>query len=399
MPESMPRIGDTIRQIRERRGLTQRQLSEQSGVRLNTVRDLEQHPDRGTRMDVLRRLATALDVSTSELLRTRRPDLVDAGAQTPPAMLGLRSVLSPIPRVPGVRIALADAPTLARITSGAQDALVGYTTDDYAHLTDMLPALITGSRLLVQSTSGREHVRASGLLSEILRTAGMMLRQLEEYDLAVLAYSEALEAAGRVDDHLRLAYAAARMGDVYMCQTRYADATRLCTQAADLLNREGRGPRLDVARARATVLTTAAAAAIRDNSDTEAMLDEATAVVGPLPRADESAVRVAAIRAEVAMIADEPDGALDHARGVPRTTVTTLHPNMVRRHRLTEVHANVRLGRARRAVELLDEIGDDAPQWLARQPYGREVVNELIEGQRRLSADLARAADLVGMPV
>jgi transcriptional regulator with XRE-family HTH domain len=397
--ETVPRIGETIRQIRERRGFTQRELAENSGVSIATIRLLEQHPDRDTSMDTLRRLATALSVSTSDLLRTRRPELVDDAGQNASTLIGLRGVLAPIPRLPGLPITPAEPPTLARITRSTRTAAEAHRADDYRRLIETLPELICGARQLVQSSASQEHAQASTALSAILRIAGMTLRQLNNYDLAVVAYGEAIEVASRVDDHASLAYAAARMADVYMCQRRFGDAADMCVRVADMLQRTNTAATLDVIRARTTILTTAGAAAVRDGRDVDAILDEAAATATGLPRGDESAVRVAAIRAECAMITDQPDAVLDHSRSVPRTTATWTHPNMVRRHRLDVAHAHVRLGDPKRATRTLINLGTDAPAWLARQPYGREIVAELMDGHRRLPTDLAQAADLVGMPV
>jgi transcriptional regulator with XRE-family HTH domain len=62
-------IGDRVAEIRTRRALTQEELAERSGVSVATIRKLEQNDRTSARMLTLHRLANALDVTTSDLLR------------------------------------------------------------------------------------------------------------------------------------------------------------------------------------------------------------------------------------------------------------------------------------------------------------------------------------------
>src|SRR5687768_14846205 len=64
----MPNLGERLRAVRKRRGLTQRELASLSGVSLSLVRKLEQGEREDTRLETLRRLAAALRVPTTELI-------------------------------------------------------------------------------------------------------------------------------------------------------------------------------------------------------------------------------------------------------------------------------------------------------------------------------------------
>lgn len=61
-------IGSSLREIRKRRGLTQRELAAASGVSLSLIRKLEQGEITDTRMETAHTLASTLRVPTSYLL-------------------------------------------------------------------------------------------------------------------------------------------------------------------------------------------------------------------------------------------------------------------------------------------------------------------------------------------
>ncbi len=61
----------TIREWRERRGMTQAQLAERVGVRQATISDLETGQSRRIELDLLDRLARALRCKPADLLQRK----------------------------------------------------------------------------------------------------------------------------------------------------------------------------------------------------------------------------------------------------------------------------------------------------------------------------------------
>ncbi len=61
----------TIREWRERRGMTQAQLAERVGVRQATISDLETGQSRRIELDLLDRLARALRCKPNDLLQRK----------------------------------------------------------------------------------------------------------------------------------------------------------------------------------------------------------------------------------------------------------------------------------------------------------------------------------------
>ncbi len=75
--ESHSHIGARLREIRKRRGLTQRELAEISGVSLSLIRKLEQGERTDTRIETSRQLAVALHVPTTRLVGEGRQEGAD----------------------------------------------------------------------------------------------------------------------------------------------------------------------------------------------------------------------------------------------------------------------------------------------------------------------------------
>lgn len=59
-----------VKEVAARQGFSQRKLSLQSGVDLNTVRRLFQHPETNVNVLTLGKIATTLGVDVSELLES-----------------------------------------------------------------------------------------------------------------------------------------------------------------------------------------------------------------------------------------------------------------------------------------------------------------------------------------
>jgi transcriptional regulator with XRE-family HTH domain len=71
-------IGDNIKKIRESRGLSMNALSKQSGISVGYLSDLEKNKKSNPTKELLDKLASALNISTQELLDdNREPDEID----------------------------------------------------------------------------------------------------------------------------------------------------------------------------------------------------------------------------------------------------------------------------------------------------------------------------------
>ncbi|WP_432924254.1 helix-turn-helix domain-containing protein [Microbispora sp. CA-135349] len=64
----MATVGEHIRSVRKRRGLTQQGLADLAGVSASLIRKLEQDARRDVRLETLRKIAVALKVPTTSLM-------------------------------------------------------------------------------------------------------------------------------------------------------------------------------------------------------------------------------------------------------------------------------------------------------------------------------------------
>lgn len=412
MSDTASGVGTALREIRERRGLTRHELADRAGVSVPTIQALEQHPERGARMATLHRLATALGVRTSELLRTRRPMSTVDVEERATALLGIRAALSTNPRLSGTPIHAVDtdeAPSLRRLHTDTALATRAYHEDRYDVLLETLPQLIADCRVVMRATTGHERDQAYAALGSALRVAGRGLKQVSEHDLAVTAFEQSITASDHGGDAAGAAHSVSLLAQTFMRQRRVAEAADMCIAAAEAIRPRDRGADTAVLDSWGTLLSTAAAAATRDGrGEVDDLLAEATHAAQLLPPhrweatetrgcAEFGPNKVETVTAECAMIQDRPQVVLDIARRVPRTA--PLAPSTLHRHRLDVALAELRSGRAARAAEIIADVKQDAPRWLAQQRYGRDIVTELIEKRRRLSPVLASLADTVGVPV
>src|SRR6266536_4993526 len=72
-------IGRRVRQLRERRGLTQLKLAHRTGLALNTISRLEAGAQDDQKLSTLQALAEALSVTVADLLTEPQPNGEPAG--------------------------------------------------------------------------------------------------------------------------------------------------------------------------------------------------------------------------------------------------------------------------------------------------------------------------------
>jgi transcriptional regulator with XRE-family HTH domain len=99
-----------LQAVRKRRGLSQRELANLAGVSASLVRKIEQGVVQDTRLETVRRLASALRVPTTQLLERPHSDdqpvTTEIWEPTKRALIGLMEQPGEPPTVEGVRRAI-----------------------------------------------------------------------------------------------------------------------------------------------------------------------------------------------------------------------------------------------------------------------------------------------------
>jgi DNA-binding Xre family transcriptional regulator len=177
-------IGDRVRDVRRRRGLSRRELSALSGLSLSLVRKLGQGERQDIRIETARKLAVSLDVPTMALIGdTSAPPPVTSCSAWEPVRLALADPVSGADLEPVTEDGLSEALTAA---------VKLYHDNQYDSLALVLPGLLRDAR------------DASPLLrSRVLQLTGSLMVQTRQRDLARIALDRSLadaEESGSVLD-------------------------------------------------------------------------------------------------------------------------------------------------------------------------------------------------------
>ncbi|WP_432093011.1 helix-turn-helix domain-containing protein [Streptomyces sp. bgisy100] len=382
-------IGARLRQVRKRRGMTQRELAAAADVSLSLVRKLEQGEVDGTRMETAHRFALALRVPTSSLLE-RDDEEPEPGR--PEAWWPLQRAVQVAAEPP------AEAPTVEGVREVLPEARRTYFANKLGEFSGLLVPLLRDADALGDSTDARD------VRSHLLQMAGSVLTQVRAYAAAETALRRALDDA---PDRRRAAAVITTWSWLLLRQGKLAASRELATRWADDVEpRLSRATPEDLA-AWGWLLLQASAANLRDNRPGEAAdtmrLARAVAVMTgrELPRGRERLTTwgpktVGYKAAERHIVLDEPDKVLCAARriGGDMAASTEYH-----RHRLDVARAHVMLRQHNEAVETLADLHAAVPEWLASQRYARDILTDVMQQRRTLTPEMHTLADAVGVPL
>lgn len=385
MPEHADmHIGDRLREIRKRRGLTQRGLAEVSGVSLSLIRKLEQYEVGGTRMETAHRFAQALRVPTSRLLERDDEQPTAAGEPWRP----LEQAVQIAPAEPSVE------PTIGGVRAVLPAVRRAYFGNQLGELTTILAPLLRDVDALGDSP------RARGLRAHLLQIAGSVLTQVRAFDAAEIALQRALDDA---PDRLRGAAIITTWSWLLVRQGRLAAARELATRWADDTEpRMSRATPEELA-AWGWLLLQASAANLRDNrpgeaADTMRLAQSVAVLTGrELPRGRDrlttwGPATVSYKAAERHIVLEEPDRVLAMAgRGSQKASTEFW------RHRLDVARAHTMMRQHGEAVDVLSDIQGQAPEWLASQRYARDILSDVVERRRTLTPQMRELADALSV--
>jgi transcriptional regulator with XRE-family HTH domain len=385
----MATIGERVRSVRKRRGLTQQGLADLAGVSASLIRKLEQDARKDVRLETLRKVAVALKVPTTSLMA--RLDAEPADEETLHQWAPVRRAL----------YGLDGQPTEAPTPEGLGDALGAsmplWKQDRYGQIAAMLPVLLRDANALVEVDLSQRHVRG-----RLLHLVGWLMTQTRQFDEAEFALSRAmddmndsLDAAATISTHCWLLLRQGRLDEARQMATRWADDVepRISRATPHQLSAWG------------WLLLRASAAAIRDNrpgeaDDTIRLARTAAVAMGrDLTPGDDflrtfGPVTVAMKRVENAMIEDRPDKVLQLSQTIHLTDLRPTSNNR-NRHLLDVAEAHRRMHRQSEAFEILQGVRHDAPEWMTNQSYARDILKGIIGRRRTLTDEMCDLADFV----
>jgi transcriptional regulator with XRE-family HTH domain len=389
--EQVSSIGDRIRGVRKRRGLTQRDLARFACVSLSLIKKLEQGSITDVRLETLHKFAIVLKVPTSHLVAgPEQPDPV-----IPEQWDDVRDALYRSAPDDG----FSEEATPAGVLGSLAAIMPAWRANEYSQVRDMLPALIRDAL----SLDGDGRIARS----RVLNATAWLLTMTRQFDDALTAASLALDAAPDVQDSM------AAVGVMSWCllrQGRLGEAGNLAVEWADRAEpRFSRATDAELA-AYGKVLLYVNNAMVRDNRPGEAedALSLARAAAAKIRRdvpANASTTmtfgpaQVQIIGVENASLVGQPERVLALAGHIPGPALAQVEPAQRLRHRLDVAGAHVSMRQYAEGIAVLREIHDAAPEWLVHQRYARDILGRIIDRRRTLTPEMRDLADAVRLPL
>jgi transcriptional regulator with XRE-family HTH domain len=384
-------LGERIKSVRRRRGLTQNELAAGAGVSLSLVKKLEQGTVTDVRLETLHKLAVALIVPTSHLVTgPEQPDTVE-----PEQWDDVRAALYRRPATTG----FDDEATPDGVFGSLAALMPAWRSNEYSAVHNMLPALIRDALSL---DGGGRAAR-----SRVLNATAWLLTMTRQFDDAMSAARLALDAAPDVQDSM------AAVGVMAWCllrQGKLDEAGDLAVEWADKAEpRFSRAANADLA-AYGKVLLYVNTAMVRDNRPGEAedalsLARAAAAKIGRDIPANASTTmtfgpaQVKIIAAENASLVGQPDRVLALSGAISSPALMQVEPAQRLRHRLDVAGAHVAMRQYAEAIAVLRELHEAAPEWLVYQRYARDTLSLIMQRRRTLTAEMRELADAVRMPM
>jgi transcriptional regulator with XRE-family HTH domain len=390
-------LPERIRSIRKRRGMSQKELARAAGVSLSWIKQQEQGNGGTPTTETMHKVAVALKVQTSSLISEVRPgrphpDTAGDWSEVRDALQGR----GPQP----------DGHATAHGITEALDAMQpALAANRYSEVRVLLPSLIRDTATLDADPPGAR--------SRVLNLAAWLLTQTRQWGDADAAARMAADAAG--GDRLLGAAAVNTMCWSMLRQGKLSEAQQLAAAKAEAME-----PRFSRASSReislwGRLLLAATNAAVRDNRPGEAedMLSLARAAASRVGREicpDGSTARtfgplsVWMITAENAAIERRPEQVISVAENIPAIAASfppgILYPLSASRcrHRLDVANAYVMMRDYPRALEMLQGLRADVPEWLVQQGYAKIVLRDIVRQRRTLTRSMRDLADAINMP-
>lgn len=382
-PSSTP--GERVQRLRKVRGLTQRDLARVSGLSYRTVQSVEQGEP--VRLATLHAIAKALHVTTASFTGPGEPERPDPLQGDP--WDDVRRALYQPSRPDGEPVTERD---VLRRLSRMMPLLAG---NQYDEARAGLPALIEDAVLL----------GGQGRLAQtrVLNATAWLLTQTRQWEDALTTGRRALDAA---PDRLDKIAAANTLCWCLLRQGQLGEAGDLAVEWADKTE-----PRIS----RATSAELAGwgklwlyvnNAATRNNEpgraeDALRIAEAAAYRIGREVETDKSTTRtfgpvtVPMIRAESAAMSGKPDVTLRIAEALPVGELVHALSASVLRHRLDVASAHAQMRQFGEAVDVLDRVRRQAPQWLRQQRAARDVMEGIVDRRRTLTPQMREVAAAV----
>lgn len=388
-------FGRRVAFYRKKRGYSQRELAGMIDRSETWLSQVERGVRKIDRMSVLERLAEALDVPLAELAPEQ--NVVAASSETPQAAATLSLALSSSEALRAVLSESVLPVDLARLDARSARAWDFAHGSQYQELSDLLVDLLPDLERAERHTDPEDHRRASVAKARAYHAAAAVLSKLGETAAAWVALDRAIRAAEDAGDPLLMAEGAFRLSIVFQTARRFDLAIRAASSAAQAITSlvdQGDAPA--VAMHGALHLQLAVAAARRSDADPAYAYLETARQAGERLGEERNDYNTefgpTNVRLHEVAVAVELGDAGRALRVAGQVDAARLSPERQARLLIDVAQAHAQLRQSEAVVAALREAMRIAPEQIETHSRVRDLVADLLRGDRRGSAEVKELA-------
>jgi transcriptional regulator with XRE-family HTH domain len=395
-------LGERIAYYRRRRGLSQVKLAGLLGRSESWLSQVERGVRSIDRISVLIEVASALNVPVTEL----SPDpLIQEGPDEHPAAravrraimqtatLGLVAQESPRGRTPDMEELRARAGQAWELTH----------TSSYVELASLLPDLIMDSERATRRLTGEDRTAAFSLLAHVYQATAAAMAKLRQVDVAWVAGDRSIEAAERAGEPLLAAAGVFRIAHAFLSGNRIEEALRMALATADALEPQVATGRPELIALWGALNQVGAVIATRANEEDIARermrkAEEAAARLGEDRNDFETEFGPTNVALHAVAVAVELGDAGEALRRAAPVDASRLSVERRGRFLLDVARAYAQRRKTAEAVRAIEEAEALTPEQVRSHPMVREMVRDLLRGERRrVNPELRRLAERAGV--
>jgi transcriptional regulator with XRE-family HTH domain len=397
-------LGERIAYYRRRRGLSQVKLAGLLGRSESWLSQVERGVRSIDRLSVLTQVAAALNVPVTEL--SPDPLLQREEASEHPTVRAIRMALSrhdALPDILGSRRVAVRATDPAKLEARAERAWELTHASRYKELEEFLPALITEAEVSTRRLSAAKRQAAFRSLAVTYQATAAVMAKLREVDAGWVAGERSIAAAEQADAPLLAAAGAFRIAHAFLSGNQTEEALETARAAADALEPGvADGPPELVAMWGALNLVGAVAATRTAQEDTarEYMrnAEDAARRLGTDRNDFHTEFGPTNVALHAVSIAVELGDAGEAIRRAATVNTSKLSTERRARFLIDVARAHAQRRKVTETVGAVEEAEALAPEQVRSHPFVREMVRDLLRGERRrVQPELRALAQRVGV--
>jgi tetratricopeptide (TPR) repeat protein len=273
----------------------------------------------------------------------------------------------------------------------------------YVELASLLPDLIMDSERATRRLTGEDRTAAFSLLAHVYQATAAAMAKLRQVDVAWVAGDRSIEAAERAGEPLLAAAGVFRIAHAFLSGNRIEEALRTALAAADALEPQVATGPPELIALWGALNQVGAVIATRANEEDIARermrkAEEAAARLGEDRNDFETEFGPTNVALHAVAVAVELGDAGEALRRAAPVDASRLSVERRGRFLLDMARAYAQRRKTAEAVRTIEEAEALTPEQVRSHPMVREMVRDLLRGERRrVNPELRHLAERVGV--